>query len=152
MTDETAQDHPEAEAQAAGEQKGAVGAGEKSKQADGKEKREAGFKDFVDGTTRIAVGVGTTLGEAFKGIAGCCSGRNNVVMVRVDDESLKRIDQLVDAGLFRSRSESAAWLIGRGIVAEEKVFSTLELKVEEINRLREELRSIFGLDDQEQEA
>ncbi|HUX08052.1 MAG TPA: ribbon-helix-helix domain-containing protein [Acidobacteriota bacterium] len=151
---DTERPEEESSTQAGAENKEGEGASEEQQQsgkASAEGEKDGGFRNFVDGTARIAVGVGSTLGEAFKGIAGCCSGRNHVVMVRVDDDSLKRIDQLVDAGIFRSRSESSAWLIGRGIGAEARVFSLLESKVEEINRLRDELRSMLGLEEQEPE-
>ena len=135
---------PEAESETGGE----------SKSTDGDSKEETkrtgnGFRDFVDGTAKIAVGVGSTLGETFKGLAGVFTGRNHVVMVRVNDDSLKRIDQLVEAGVFRSRSESAAYLIARGAVADAALFERLEAKVDEINRLRGELREMLGQDEEE---
>lgn len=103
-------------------------------------KDKDGLKSFVDGTVRIATGVGSTLGEAFKGMAGAISGRDRVVMVRVNAECLAKIDQLVDAGIFKSRSESAAYLIARGIDADAVLFGKLAEKVAEINRLRGELK------------
>jgi hypothetical protein len=42
-------------------------------------------------------------------------GRSHVVNMRLGDEALSRIDQLVEATLFNSRSEAAAFLIGAGI-------------------------------------
>jgi hypothetical protein len=153
MTQEKPQDQSCCEGQSGEQEKeSSTSADQKEKKTGKQGQRESGFRGFVDGSARIAVGVGETLGEALKGITACCSGRNNVVMVRVDDESLKRVDQLVDSGIFRSRSESAAWLIARGIAAEAVVFSKLESKVEEINRLKEELRSMLGLEDQKQGA
>ena len=40
--------------------------------------------------------------------------RDNVVMVRVDEENLSRIDELVETGQFNSRSEATAFLISEG--------------------------------------
>src|ERR1017187_10213484 len=50
------------------------------------------------------------LGQFSKG-----DGRGNVVMVRINDDALARIDQLVEASLFVSGSEWAVFLIGAGI-------------------------------------
>ena len=136
---------PEAETE--GEAKSA---GEETK--DNEKRTGNGFREFVDGTAKIAVGVGSTLGEAFKGLASVFTGRNHVVMVRVNDESLKRIDQLVEAGVFRSRSESSAYLIARGAAADAALFERLEAKVDEINRLRGELREMLGQDEEEPPA
>jgi len=70
-------------------------------------------------------------------------------MVRVNDESLGRIDQLVEAGIFRSRSESAAFLIARGAAAEAELFEKINEKVAEINRLRDELKGMMGVEQSE---
>jgi len=129
---------------------GETGSGEAGgEQVETDEEQKNGFRGFVDGTARIAVGVGSTLGAAFKGLAGVFTGRNNVVMVRVNDESLGRIDQLVEAGIFRSRSESAAFLIARGAAAEAELFEKINEKVAEINRLRDELKGMMGVEQSE---
>lgn len=69
------------------------------------------------------------------------TGRGFPLMVRVDDDILKRIDRLVEAGIFKNRSESAAFLIGEGIKAQATLFERIESKIQEIDRLREELRN-----------
>lgn len=112
------------------------------KGSDGKKQ----LKKIVDGTARI----GKSLGEAFKGVAHIFQGRDYVVMVRVNGESLSKIDQLVESGIFRSRSESAAYLIARGIQGDEELFNTLEQKLGEINKLREELHLMVGLHPKDQ--
>ena len=71
-------------------------------------------------------------------------GRGNVVMVRVDAESLERIDELVETELVGSRSEAAAYLITAGIQAREPLFAKISAKVEEIRRVREELRELLA--------
>ena len=50
-------------------------------------------------------------------IRGALSPRDNVVMVRLNDESLAKLDELVEAGIVSSRSEAAAFLIGEGAAA-----------------------------------
>lgn len=99
------------------------------------------FQQIVDGTARI----GRSIGEAFKGVAHIFKGRDYVVMARVNGESLSKIDQLIESGIFRSRSESAAYLIARGIQADDDLFGKLEQKLGEINKLREELHRMVGL-------
>ncbi len=122
--------------------------GEEDSDAGKGEDGDNAFRSFVDGTTRIAKG----MGEAFKGVAHVLGGRDHVVMARVNAESLKGIDQLVDAGIFRSRSESAAYLIARGIESDAALFETVEGRVEEINRLRDELKRMVAFDDEEESA
>lgn len=77
-----------------------------------------------------------------KAIESALSARDHVVMVRVNDESLKRLDALVQSGIFKSRSESAAFLIGEGIKGQSVLFDSIAQKIEEIERLRSELKSI----------
>lgn len=69
-------------------------------------------------------------------------GRGNVVMVRLGDQAVARIDQLVDATLFSSRSECAAFLIGAGIESRKELFDRLSAHTEEIRKLKEQLRQV----------
>ena len=62
--------------------------------------------------------------EPFLGGGGT---RGNVVMVRLADEALSRLDELVEAGLFGSRSEAAAFLVGAGIRAQQPLLDRLPL-------------------------
>jgi Arc/MetJ-type ribon-helix-helix transcriptional regulator len=64
-------------------------------------------------------------------------------MVRVNDEALKRLDELVQSGIFKSRSESAAFLISEGVRAQEALFARIAEKISEIERLRSELKTII---------
>ncbi|MDQ7779579.1 MAG: hypothetical protein RDV41_07700 [Planctomycetota bacterium] len=75
--------------------------------------------------------------------------RGNVIMVRVNDETLKRLDELVEVGLFRSKSDSAAFLISEGVKAQKIVFDKISNKATEIAKLRQELRKILGLEEKE---
>jgi hypothetical protein len=69
-------------------------------------------------------------------------GRSNVVMVRLTDDALARIDQLVEATLASSRSEAAAVLIGAGIESQKEVFERLSSHTNEIRKLKEQLRKL----------
>lgn len=77
---------------------------------------------------------------------GISTSRSNVVMVRVRDDVSKSIDALVEAELFRSRSEAAAFLIRKGLVATSELFKDVMDKTAEIHRLKMEIRSIIGLE------
>ncbi len=85
--------------------------------------------------------------DAIRAMAG--SSRNNVVMVRVNEESLAQLDQLVEAGIVSSRSEAAAFLIGSGADARKDLFDKIAEKVEEIRKTREELRHLIEADEPE---
>lgn len=70
--------------------------------------------------------------------------RDNVVMVRVNDETLRHLDALVESGLFKSRSESAAFLIAEGILRNGELFTKIEAVTEQIAILRRELQERVG--------
>lgn len=72
--------------------------------------------------------------------------RNNVVMVRVDEENLSRIDELVESGQFNSRSEATAFLIGEGINSKQEMFDKIAEKISQIKDLRTELGEMIAED------
>ncbi len=72
--------------------------------------------------------------------------RDNVVMVRVDEGDLKRIDALVDSGQFSSRSEAAAFLISEGIKSKQEMFDKMAEKISQIQELRTELEAMIAED------
>lgn len=69
-------------------------------------------------------------------------GRGNVVMARLSDEALARIDQLVEATIFSSRSEAAAFLVGAGIESQKELFERLGAHTEEIRKLKEQIKQV----------
>lgn len=66
--------------------------------------------------------------------------RGNVVMVRLGNEAVQQLDLLVEAGLFGSRSEAAAFLVGAGIKSQQDLFEKIGRKSTEIQKLRRQLR------------
>ena len=66
--------------------------------------------------------------------------RDNVVMVRVDKDSLDKLDELVEAEVTSSRSQAAAYLISEGIKSREPLFDAISAKVAEIRKAKEELQ------------
>ncbi|MDT5295429.1 MAG: hypothetical protein QOJ76_2309 [Acidobacteriota bacterium] len=67
-----------------------------------------------------------------------------VVAVKVSHEAQERLEQLVQAGVFRSRAEAAAFLIDEGIKSQTELFERVSLKLSEIERLRAELRGMIS--------
>ena len=78
-------------------------------------------------------GLGKALGSAL-------TDRANVVMVRVNNESLAYLDMLVEADITKSRSESAAFLINEGIKANEALFKKIRDITDQIAALKSQLR------------
>ncbi len=104
--------------------------------------------EFGSGRLRGKVGIiaegndGKTLKDLLGQFTHKGDGRGNVVMVRVNDEALARLDQLVEADLFGSRSECAAFLIGAGIASQKELFARLSVHTDEIRKLKEQLRQV----------
>ncbi|MBA2503599.1 MAG: hypothetical protein H0V27_12045 [Pyrinomonadaceae bacterium] len=95
--------------------------------------------------TRIPESLGA-IGRDIKGtIERAMSAKDDyVVAVKVSAEAQDRLEQLVQAGVFRSRAEAAAYLIDEGIMAQAPLFERVEQKLAEIERLRAELRGMVG--------
>ncbi len=87
----------------------------------------------LKGAWKQVENIGQTLGEALQ-------GRGNVVMVRVNDDTLAHLDMLVEAELARSRSEAAALLIGEGMKANVPLFERIRQITDQIAALRGQLR------------
>jgi hypothetical protein len=70
--------------------------------------------------------------------------RNTVLTIRVNDDANKRLTMLVETGIFKSRSESAAFLIEEGIKHQEALFNKIAKKLEQIAKLKDELTGIMS--------
>lgn len=110
---------------------------EKSKE---KKKKYNAFDEFGNQVERFA---SKTAESIKKAIDKALASRNTVLTIRVNDECNKKLGMLVDAGLFRSRSESAAFLIQEGIKVQEDLFKKIENKLEKIDKIKEELKTII---------
>jgi Arc/MetJ-type ribon-helix-helix transcriptional regulator len=66
-----------------------------------------------------------------------------VVAVKISADAQNRLDQLVQAGVFRSRAEAAAFLIDEGVKTQSALFGRVEQKLAEIEKLRAELRGMI---------
>jgi hypothetical protein len=65
-----------------------------------------------------------------------------MIAVKVSHDAQVRLGQLVQAGVFGTRAEAAAFLIDEGIKAQGPLFERVEQKLTEIERLRAELRGM----------
>jgi hypothetical protein len=83
--------------------------------------------------------VGQAISSFMDTLEAALTGRGNTVMVRVNDEALEKLDMLVAAGICKSRSESAAFLLQRGIESSASVFDRIATVTDQITSLREEL-------------
>ncbi len=67
-----------------------------------------------------------------------------VVAVKISPEAQDKLEQLVQAGVFRNRAEAAGFLIDEGIRTQAALFERVQAKLAEIERLRAELRGLIN--------
>lgn len=95
------------------------------------------FEDIFDSMAEIFKSIEEAM-ERLEDVAR--SKLSNVISARIGKKELELIDQLVDAGVFRSRSEAIAYFVRRGIESsKEWIEKTLE-KIKKIKELQESIR------------
>ena len=67
-----------------------------------------------------------------------------VVAVKISPTAQEKVDQLVQAGIFRTRAEAAGFLVEEGIKTQTALFDRVQTKLAEIERLRAELRGMVN--------
>lgn len=82
----------------------------------------------------MPVGLSATLREMDR------EPRSNVVMVRVDDETLRRLDSWIETGAVGSRSEAAALFLREGLAVRAEELRELEDALNDVERAKERLR------------
>ena len=111
-------------------------------------RQKSGFDEIASSVKEVAQKTGEAFNKATesigKAIDSALSARDHVVMVRVNDDSLKSLDALVQTGIFKSRSEAAAFLISEGVKAQAALFERISERIKEIERLRAELKGIVN--------
>ncbi|HXU08717.1 MAG TPA: hypothetical protein VN743_06940 [Blastocatellia bacterium] len=107
---------------------------------------KSGFDEIASSVKEVAQKTGEAINKATesigKAIDSALSARDHVVMVRVNEDSLRSLDALVQTGIFKSRSEAAAFLISEGVKAQAALFERISERITEIERLRAELKGI----------
>jgi Arc/MetJ-type ribon-helix-helix transcriptional regulator len=96
------------------------------------------LEEFKTSVKDFAQKIPDQIGKAFETL----KDRMNSITVHVDDETQRRIDTLVEAGIFKTRGESAAYLLHEGIRARSDVFGAIDEKLVEIERLKTDLRDL----------
>ncbi len=87
-----------------------------------------------------------TIGKNF---GSALQDRGNGVSVRVNNDSLEYLDILVESGIAKSRSESAAFLITEGIKANQELFTRIREITDQIASLKSQLRQAIKVEDVE---
>ena len=97
-------------------------------------------RDAFDKSKGLATSVGESIRDTIKSVKAT---RDNVVMLRVDSESLEKIDELVDSGVSSSRSSAAAFLVEEGIKSRSDLFDKIAEETEVIRKAKERIRSLL---------
>lgn len=104
----------------------------------------ATIEDIKNTTRQVMQDIGDGIEQLASEIKTAFKGRNNTLMVRVDQETLDRINQLVETELFSSRSEAAAFLLSEGIKKQEPLFKKLNDSTEKIKNIRNSMKGIIA--------
>ena len=97
-------------------------------------------REAFDKSKGFASSVGESIRDTIKSVK---STRDNVVMLRIDSESLEKIDELVDSGVTNSRSAAAAFLVEEGIKARSDLFDKIAEETEVIRNAKERIRRLL---------
>ena len=97
-------------------------------------------RDAFDKSKGLATSVGESIRDTIKSVKAT---RDNVVMLRIDSESLEKIDELVDSGVSSSRSSAAAFLVEEGIKSRSDLFDKIAEETEVIRKAKERIRSLL---------
>lgn len=100
------------------------------------------FNQFVGSAKKAAGELGQELSRTAERLIDEARSlrKQLVVSVRLDDESARRVDQLIDTGVCRTRSEAVAFLTREGITHRQDLFEKIDAKIDAIHRIQEEIR------------
>ena len=105
---------------------------------------EASLRD-IKGDWKV-VTITPDLGESVREMGE--SPRDHTVMVRVDENTSKRLDAWVEIGAVKSRSEAAALFIREGLQVRADELAELEEALQKVEKakqnLRNKARTVFG--------
>jgi triphosphoribosyl-dephospho-CoA synthetase len=111
---------------------------------EGREERSRTANSVRDIASRIPESLSAIGRDISRTIEKAMSAKDDyVVAVKVSPEAQDKLEQLVQAGVFRSRAEAAGFLIDEGIKTQSALFERVQQKLAEIERLRAELRGLI---------
>lgn len=111
------------------------------------EKAKESKKDAEDSEVRVICACPEDLPnlqnvqQIVQSVRAALKERGNVIMTRLNDQDLEKIDALVEVELFKSRSEAAAYFIQEGIKSRKDLFDKVTPTVEKIHQLKHEARA-----------
>lgn len=107
--------------------------------------RSSGGSSVRDMAARIPEQLSAIGRDISRTIERAISAKDDYMLaVKVSPDAQVKLGQLVQAGVFGTRAEAAAFLIDEGIKGQTALFERVEQKLGEIERLRAELRGMIG--------
>ncbi len=104
-----------------------------------------GCRDIDDAAVKV-VCLASDLGQSIQAMGQ--STRDQVVMVRIDEETCSAIDAWIEAGAIKSRSEGAALFIREGLNVRASELEKLKGALKDVEnakeRLKKKAKHIFG--------
>ena len=97
------------------------------------------IEELVDSVTDFVEDIAEEIGERLSSISEKLVP-TQVVSVRIKEKDLKIIDQLVEAGIFKSRSEAVAFFTRKGIEASKQWIEKALEQARKIKELQESIR------------
>ena len=109
------------------------------------EERSSASSSVRDMAARIPEQLSAIGRDISRTIERAISAKDDYMLaVKVSHDAQIKLGQLVQAGVFGTRAEAAAFLIDEGVKGQGPLFERVEQKLAEIERLRAELRGLVG--------
>ena len=110
--------------------------------SENRRKMKEDFKQFIGSATKVAEELGNGIAKTTEKLVEDAKNikRQRVVSVRLDKDAVQRVEQLLMAGVFRTRSEAVAFLTREGIKSRQDLFAKIDEKIGDIRRIQQELR------------
>jgi hypothetical protein len=102
--------------------------------------------NLEDDCVKVVVATADDLGASIDELTG--SNRDQVVMVRVDEDTIRKLNMWVETDAVKSKSEAAALFMKEGLKVRAKELDELTDAIDDVKKARERLQSrareIFG--------
>lgn len=112
------------------------------------EARRKAASESIDEVVRtireVAAKTADTISSALDRALAVPDTLRHSILLRLDDETMGKIDCLVEAGLYANREEAALFLISEGISHQVSLFEKVQAKLTEIERLKHEMKKLAG--------
>lgn len=115
---------------------------EDSQDADDRNRTASSVRDIASRIPESLSAIGRDISRTIE--RAMAAKDDYVVAVKISPEAQDKLEQLVQAGVFRNRAEAAGFLIDEGIRVQAALFNRVEQKLAEIERLRAELRGLIN--------